>query len=114
MLAENLPPSESGGGPEPQTANDGDLRADLADQIERLRDDNAALVAALCGLCVGISQISEVHRAIVAQAFDYADRFAATGLRETFETGNARSRAKLIDDIRSAVLRQHRDLDPRY
>jgi hypothetical protein len=114
VLAEESPPSGISGECAPQASHEVDSQDDLADQIERLRDDNAALVAALCGLCVGISQISEVHRAIVAQAFDYADRFAATGLRETFETGNARSRAKLIDDIRSAVLRQHRDLDPRY
>ena len=102
-------------GCEPQASNGGHPGRDLAADIEQLRNENAALVSALCGLCVGISQISEVHRAIVAQAFDYADRFALAGETDAAgESGNGRIRAKVIDRIRSVVLRQHREFGSRY
>lgn len=115
MLAENSQPSEAIAGFETQASNDGDPQSDLAAQIEQLRNENAALVSTLCGLCVGISQISEVHRAIVAQAFDYADRFALSGAAsDALEAGNGRIRVKVIDDIRSVVLRQHRELGSHY
>lgn len=115
MLAENSQASDVAAGCEPQTSSHDDPQSELAAQIEQLRNENAALVSALCGLCVGISQISEVHRAIVAQAFDYADRFALAGATDaTGESGNGGIRAKVIDHIRSVVLRQHREFGSRY
>jgi hypothetical protein len=79
MLAEESPDQDSA--PErsahPAFASCDD--PDLNDQIERLHAENAALMSVLSGLCIGLSQISEVNRAIVAQALDNADRFVASG-----------------------------------
>ena len=111
MLADDRPLPGMSGAPMPQASNDSGGETGLAAQVERLREENAALVSALCGLCVGISQISEVHRAIIAQAFDYADRFASAGPGD----GSGRPlRIQVINDIRTTVLQQHRELDRRY
>lgn len=115
MLAANSP------GPDPAPENavhlpiGGGDRADLAQQIARLRDENAALKSVLCGLCIGISQISEVHRAIVAQTFDYADRFAQSG--ELGGIGDAptdQTRTQVIDQMRALVLNRQAELGRRY
>lgn len=43
-------------------------------EIARLRGENVALQSLLYGLCVGLSQMGEVQREVIRQAFDYADR----------------------------------------
>ena len=40
--------------------------------IHRLSGENLALQSVLYGLCMGLSQMSDVHREVVAQAFEYA------------------------------------------
>ena len=41
-------------------------------EIQRLRGENIALESVLYGLCMGLARMSDVHREVVAQAFDYA------------------------------------------
>lgn len=96
------------------TTND-PREAELAEQIQLLRDENAALTSALCGLCIGLSQISEVHRAIVAQAFDYADRFLASGeLGGTEDVPGTRTRPQVINHIRRLVISRQLEASSRY
>lgn len=45
-----------------------------SDEIAVLRGEAVALQSLLYGLCMGLSQMGEVHREVVVQAFDYADR----------------------------------------
>ena len=44
------------------------------EDIASLRGENVALQSLLYGLCVALSQMGEVHREVVIQAFDYAHR----------------------------------------
>ena len=43
------------------------------DLIQRLSGENLALQSLLYGLCMGLAQMSDVHREVVAQAFEYAN-----------------------------------------
>jgi hypothetical protein len=40
--------------------------------VEHLSGENQALQSVIYGLCMGLSQMSDVHREVVAQAFEYA------------------------------------------
>lgn len=40
--------------------------------IQKLSGENQALQSMLYGLCMGLAQMSDVHREVVAQAFEYA------------------------------------------
>jgi hypothetical protein len=96
------------------TTND-PREVELAEQIQVLRDENAALTSALCGLCIGLSQISEVHRAIVAQAFDYADRFVASGeIGGTEDVHGTQTRPQVIHQIRRLVMSRQSEVGLRY
>lgn len=85
-------------------------------QIRRLRDENNALKAALCGLCMSLAQMSEINRAIVAQAFDFAGSFGA--IASSGPGGDnpesRRAQADVINEIRSAVLRHAADHGARF
>ena len=45
---------------------------DRDELINRLSGENLALQSVLYGLCMGLSRMSDVHREVVAQAFEYA------------------------------------------
>ena len=66
---------------------------DGTERLDSLQAENAALRSLLCGLCVGLSRLSEVHREIVVQAFDMANRFAP-----------ATAHAELIHNLRTTVI----------
>lgn len=69
----------------------------------------------LCGLCIGLSQISEVHRAIVAQAFDYADRFLASGeIGGTEDVHGTQTRPQVINQTRRLVMTRQSEAGLRY
>jgi hypothetical protein len=40
--------------------------------IQRLSGENLALQSVVYGLCMGLAQLSEVHREVVRQVFEYA------------------------------------------
>ena len=42
------------------------------DLVQQLTGENQALQSVLYGLCMGLSQMSDLHREVVAQAFEYA------------------------------------------
>ena len=86
---------------------------DLAREVEHLRSENVALRSLLCGLCVGLSQMSEVHREIIAQAFDFADRFATDRPEPVATAPDPRDHRDLIRQLRSSVVGRYSDL-PRY
>jgi hypothetical protein len=44
------------------------------DEVATLKGENVALQSLLYGLCLGLSQMGEVQREVILQAFDYADR----------------------------------------
>lgn len=44
------------------------------DELAELRGENVALQSLLYGLCLGLSQMGEVQREVILQAFDYASR----------------------------------------
>ena len=46
--------------------------AECDDLIQQLTGENQALQSVLYGLCMGLSQMSDLHREVVAQAFEYA------------------------------------------
>ena len=115
MLAENSPGPDSTPEHSAHASTQSGDRPDLSVQIQQLRDENAALTSALCGLCIGLSQISEVHRAIVAQAFDYADRFLASGeLGGTEDVPGTRTRPQVINHIRRLVISRQLEASSRY
>jgi hypothetical protein len=115
MLAENLPGPNSTPEHAAHASNKSGDRSDLNEQIQRLREENAALVSALCGLCIGLSGISEVHRAIIAQAFDYADGLASSGEFGVLEhSPDGGLRHHLIRQIRSLVLSRQSETSLRY
>ena len=79
---------------------------DVDEQVAWLRSENVALRSLLCGLCVGLSRMSEVHREIVAQAFDMAHRFAAPD-SASGAAGNGpgqATHADVIGDLRRTVI----------
>ena len=73
-------------------------------EIGRLRSENAAMQSILHGLCMGLSQISDLHREVIIQACDYARRSpeakqSAPGA-EAFEL--------VVDKLRTAVMDRYR------
>ena len=48
--------------------------AQSQDELAALRGENVALQSLLYGLCLGLSQMGEVQREVILQAFDYASR----------------------------------------
>ena len=74
------------------------------DRLDWLQAENAALRSLLCGLCVGLSRLSEVHREIVVQAFDMANRFAAPAAAHADAAPGANGPAELIRELRAKVI----------
>jgi hypothetical protein len=115
MLTGDRLPSDWTGASAPQASSDSGGGTDLAAQIESLRDENAGLASVLCGLCIGLSQISEVNRAIVAQALDNADGFVASGeLGVAGALPGSRTGPQAIDQIRRLVMSRQSEARMRY
>ncbi len=79
-------------------------RVDGNDRLDWLQAENAALRSLVCGLCVGLSRLSEVHREIVVQAFDMADRFAGPAAENAQAGSGANGPAELIRNLRATVI----------
>ena len=78
----------------------------VADELARLRGENLALTSLLHGLCVALSQVSELHREVVIQACDYAKRAPEAQVNphssaEAFNRVVAQLRAAIMDRYRS-------------
>ena len=77
---------------------------EAASEIDRLQAENIALQSILQGLCMGLSQISDLHREVVIQACDYA--------RRTSEAQRLQAGAEAFDDVvaklRTAVMDRYR------
>lgn len=71
----------------------------LEDQLRAIRDENAALKAALCGLYVGLSQMSDVHGAVISQSLDFAARIEV----ERRSSEPQMDAGRLLDAIRAAI-----------
>lgn len=81
------------------------------EDIASLKGENAALQSLFYGLCVALSQMGEVHREVVIQAFDYAHRAPmALGLRDAPDSGERGSRAfaSALANMRDAILARTR------
>ena len=75
----------------------------LERKLEIMREENDALRAALCGLYVGLSHISDIHGAIVGQALGFAQQIGSAERRKGSDRP-AINHAKLLEDIRGAVI----------
>lgn len=62
---------------------------DRDELINRLSGENLALQSVLYGLCMGLSQMGDVHREVVAQAFEYAYAAPRSNLASIGERGAA-------------------------
>jgi hypothetical protein len=79
---------------------------DRDELINRLSGENLALQSVLYGLCMGLSQMSDVHREVVAQAFEYAHAAPRSDLASVGEQGAAvREQAfrEAVSGLRDAV-----------
>jgi len=78
-----------------------------SEEMALLRGENVALQSLLYGLCVSLSQMGEVHREVVIQALEYADRAPmAAALRNGSESGEngRRAYASTLANMRDLII----------
>ena len=75
----------------------------LEEQLEAIREENRALRSALCGLYVGISQMSDIHDAIAGQALDFAARIAKAQ-KSRKPLGPSAANDGILEEIRGAII----------
>ena len=84
---------------------------DLDELVQRLGGENQALQAVLYGLCMGLSHMGDVHREVVAQAFEYAFSAPRTDAAAFGEQGaNVRNQAfrDAVAGLKDAVTSRFR------
>lgn len=67
-----LPSNAANSFPRLAASPDDEGGAASGDLVHQLTGENQALQSVLYGLCMGLSRMSDVHREVVAQAFEYA------------------------------------------
>lgn len=87
--------------------------AQPSDEMATLRGENVALQSLLYGLCLGLSQMGEVQREVICQAFDYADRAPmALALKELSRDGERSTSAFIatIANLRDLIMSRIRSV----
>jgi hypothetical protein len=82
---------------------------DRDELINRLSGEYLALQSVVYGLCMGLSRMSDVHREVVAQAFEYAHAAPRADLASVGEEGAAvRDQAfrEAVSGLKDAVTRR--------
>jgi hypothetical protein len=90
---------------------------DRDDLINRLNGEILALQSVLYGLCIGLSRMSDVHREVVAQSFEYACAAPRPGLASVGEQGAAvRDQAfrEAVGILKDAVTGRFGGIDSTY
>lgn len=73
-------------------------------EIHRLQAENIALQSILHGLCMGLSQISELHREVIIQACDYANRTPESQGLKRGEKPGVEAFDNVVERLRTAIL----------
>jgi hypothetical protein len=78
-------------------------------EIARLQGENLALQSLLHGLCVALSQMSELHREVVIQACEHARRAEAQAVnRPDASQPRAEAFNNVVTQLRSAIMDRYR------